>query len=237
MANILADVSLRKYARLTGALYLVWVITGLYSLVYIPSHTIVQGDAAATSGKMLANEFLFRTSIMNDIISSAIWVVPVLMLYHMFKPVNERLAKLLVALVIVQIPVAFIMEGLNITSLMIFKGELLTTFELSQRQDLAMLLLKINDYATSTLIMFWGLWLLPFGQLVYKSGFISRIFSWCLFIGGIGWMIDSVMILLFPTYSPFISQYVMITGTIGEIPIMLWLLIKGVKVSEIKSDN
>jgi len=227
----------KKTARRAGALYLIWVITGLYALIYVPSHTIVQGDVAATANKMLANELLFRTSIVNDIISAAIWVILVFMLYRLFKQVNERIAKLLVALVIVQIPVAFVMEAFNITTLMIFKGEILTTFEPRQRQDLAMLFLKINDYAMNTLVMFWGLWLLPFGQLVYKSGFIPRIFGWCLFIGGIGWIIDSVTILLFPTYSPFISQYVMITGTIGEIPIMLWLLIKGVKVSEMKSYN
>ena len=69
----------------------------------------------------------------------------------------------MVALVFVQIPAVFIMEALNIASLMIFKGEILQTFELNQRQDLAMLFLKINDYGTLTLEMFWGLWLLPFG--------------------------------------------------------------------------
>ncbi|MBK9014388.1 MAG: hypothetical protein IPM82_10020 [Saprospiraceae bacterium] len=69
---------------------------------------------------------------------------------------SERQAKLLVAMVIVQIPVGLFMEAINITSLMLFKGEILKTFELGQRQDLAMLFLKINDYATITLEMYWG---------------------------------------------------------------------------------
>ena len=232
MTSTITNLSLQKTARLAGVLYLIWVVTGLYGLLYVPSHTIVLGDATATSKKILSNEFLFRTNIINDIISSAIWVFLALILYRLFKQVNERQARLLVALVIVQIPVAFIVEAFNITSLMIFKDEILKTLELSQRQDFAMLFLKINDYVTMILVMFWGLWLLPFGRLVYKSGFIPRVFGWCLFIGGIGWVIDSVMILLFPVYSQFISQYVMITGTIGEIPIMLWLLIKGVKVEK-----
>ncbi len=68
------------------------------------------------------------------------------------------------------------MEAFSITSLMIFKGELLQTFELSQRQDLAMLFLKINDYGIIALEVFWGLWLIPFGHLVYKSGFIPPHF-------------------------------------------------------------
>ena len=229
------NVSLRKTARLTGALYFIWILTGLFSLMYVPSHTMVHGDAVGTAKKMLANEFLFRTSLINNIASSAIWVVLVLLLHRIFKKVNERTAKLLVALVIVQIPVAFVMGAFDITALMIFKGEILQTFEPIRRQDIAMLFLKVNDNATTTLIMFWGLWLLPLGQLVYKSGFIPRIFGWCLFIGGIGWIIDSIVIFLFPSYSPFISTYVMATGTIGEIPIMLWFLIMGVKNNYVKN--
>jgi len=91
-------------------------------------------------------------------------------MYRLFNQVNERQAKLMVVLVIVTIPAVFIMEAFNITSPMIFKGEILKTFEINQRQDLAMLFLKINNYGTLTLEMFWGLWLVPFDLLVYKSG-------------------------------------------------------------------
>ena len=143
--------------------------------------------------------------------------------------VNERQSKLLVALVIVQIPAVFIMEAFNITSLMIFKGEILKTFELSQRQDLAMLFLKINDYGSLPLEMFWGLWLIPFGQLVYKSGFIPRILGILLITAGIAYMIDSFISLLFPSYRAFVHQPTLLFVAIGEISIMLWLLIKGVK--------
>ena len=138
--------SLKKTARFAGLLYLIWIITGLYGLLYVPSKIMVRGDTVATAQNILSNEFLFRTGIINDIISNALWVFLVLVLDRLFKQVNERQAKLMVALVIVQIPALFIMEAFNITSLMIFKGEILKTFELSQRQYLAMLFLKINDY-------------------------------------------------------------------------------------------
>ena len=177
--------SLKKTARLAGLLYLIWVITGVYGIFFVSSQTVVQGNAVATANKIIANEFIFKTGIINDIISNTIWVFIVLMLYRLFKQVNKRQAKLLVALVIVQIPVFFFMEALNITSLMIFKGEILKTFELSQRQDLAMLFLKISDNGTIVLETFWGLWLFPFGQLVYKSEFIPRIFGVFLIFNGI----------------------------------------------------
>lgn len=148
--------SLKKTARLAGLLYLIWILTGLYAMFYIPSRIHMEGDAVTAARDILSNEFLFRTGIVNDVISSILWVFMVFVFYRMFKPVNERLAKLLVALVIVQVPVVFIVEAFNITSLMIFKGEILKTFELNQRQDLAMLFLKINDYVVLTLEAYWS---------------------------------------------------------------------------------
>lgn len=222
-------IALKKNARLAGLLYLILVITGVFSIMYVSSQIIVQGDANTTAKNILAKEFLFRTGIVNDLISNTIFVLLVLVLYRMFKQINENQAKLMVALVIVQIPVVFIMESLNITSLMIFKGELLQTFDINKRQDFAMLFLKINDYSTLTIEMFWGLWLLPFGLLVYKSRFIPRIFGILLIIAGIAYINSSLTSLLFPSYSTFVSQSTLLLVAIGEISITLWLLIKGVK--------
>jgi len=221
--------SLKKRARIAGLLYLILIISGVYSIMIVPSRIIVLGDAAKTAQNIQFNEFLFRTGILSDIISNTIFIFLVLTLYGLFKQVNGNKAKLMVALVIVQIPAVFVMEAFNITSLMLFKGEILQTFDLSQRQDLAMLLFKINDYGSLVLEMFWGLWLIPLGQLIKKSGFIPRIFGILIFIAGIAYIIDSFISLLFPMYSAFVNQPTLLLVAIGEISIMLWFLIKGVK--------
>jgi hypothetical protein len=226
--------SLKRTAKLAGLLYLIWVITGIYGVFYIPSQTIIPGDAAATARKILANEFLFRTGIINDIISATLWVFVALVLYRLFKQVNERQAKLLVVLVIVQIPAAFFMEALNIASLMIIKGEVLKTFELVQRQDLAMLFFKVSAYGSIVLETFWGLWLLPFGLLVYKSVFIPRILGIFLILNGIAYIIHSFTTLLLPDYQATVRLFAFPFWILGEISIMLWLLIKGVNLSRWK---
>jgi hypothetical protein len=147
----------------------------------------------------------------------------ILVLYRLFKHVDERQAKLLVGFVIVQIPTAFFMEACNITSLMIFKGEILKTFDLAQRQDLGALFLKIGDYGVLTLIMFWGIWLFPLGILVYKSRFLPRI-------TGFFYVVLSVTSLLLPQYKDMVSNSpIALPIELGEVAFMLWLLIKGVK--------
>ncbi|HBB93502.1 MAG: hypothetical protein A2X22_02850 [Bacteroidetes bacterium GWF2_49_14] len=222
--------SLKKTARFAGLLYLIWIITGLYAMFYLPSQTIVPGDAIATANKILANEFIFRTGIINDIISSVIWVVMVLVFYRMFKQVNERQAKLLVAFVIVQIPTVFFIEAFNITSLMIFKGEVLKTFELSQRQDLAMLFLKISDYGVLVLESFWGLWLFPLGILIYRSRFLPRFLGVWLIITGFFYLALCFTSIMMPQYKDMVfNSPLALPVEIGEVAFMLWLLIMGAK--------
>lgn len=221
--------TLKKTANIAGFFYLLIIITGVYSLMFVSSQIIVQGDAISTSKNILANEFLFRTSIINNIFSNTIWLFLALTLYRLFKQVNKSLSLLMLTMVIVQIPTVFIMSAFDITSLMIFKGEILETFQMNQRQDLAMLFLKINGYGTLTLEMYWGLWLMPFGLLVYKSGFIPRIFGILLIIAGLAYVVDSSIFILLPNYREFVKQPTLLLVAIGEISITLWLLIKGIK--------
>ena len=221
--------SLKKTARLAGLLYVLMSIQAPIALLYVPSHILVASNPTATINNIIAHEFLFRLSIISQLTSIIIFMFLAFVLYRLFKQVNEFQSKLLVAFVVVQVPMAFIFETLSYASLMIAKGEILQAVQTEQKQALVMLLLKIHSYGIVTAEIFWGLWLLPFGQLVYKSGFIPKVFGFLLFYGGICWIVDSVTSLLFPTYGPLVSEIVTKTGWVGEIPIMLWLLIKGVK--------
>jgi hypothetical protein len=218
----------RKHtAHFAGLLYLLWILTAVYGLLIVQPKTIVAGDASATAEKILAHEFLFRTGIVNGVLSSFIWVVLGVTLYKLFREVNESLARLLVALVIVQVPATFIMEACSIASLMVCKGSLLASFEIVQREEFAILLLKFNDYVTIALEMFWGLWLFPFGQLVIRSGFIPRILGVFLIVNGIAYVIHFLTHVLWPEYQQLVFRWATPVWTLGEISIMLWLLVKG----------
>jgi hypothetical protein len=230
-------IDLKKTARQGGVLYFIWVLTAFYSLMYVSSRTIVPGDAAATAEKMLANELLFRSGIINNILSSVIWIFIAWTLYKLFKHVNDSQAKLLVWLVIIQVTFLFFSEAFNMASLMAFKGEILKNYDLVQRQDIGLLFLKINGYGTAVLETFWGLWLFPFGYLVYKSGFIPKILGILLILNGIAYIIHSFTTILFPEYQDIVRQVSIPFWTLGEISITLWLLIKGIRKPQTISSN
>jgi len=219
--------SLKRTARLAGVLYLVSAVIGPFSLIYVPSKTIVSGNAVATAEKMLANEMLFRTSIAVGIFSLLLFLLVALVQYKLFEDVNKNLASIMAILVIVQVPIVFVIDTFSITSLMIFKGQALQDMSLDQRQTIAMLLLKMSSNGTFLLMTFWGLWLVPFGQLVIKSGFIPKWIGFYLIANGITYLITSYCFILFPQYKSLIDKY-SFPLLFGELVIMLWFVIKGV---------
>jgi hypothetical protein len=71
------------------------------------------------------------------------------------------------------------------------------------------------------------LWLLPFGLLVYRSGFIPKIIGVLLWVAGVGYLLECVVSLLAPANSTFDTVFRVLE--IGELPIVFWLLIMGAK--------
>jgi hypothetical protein len=52
MMERIAEGSLRFKARITGALYLITILTGIFSAGYVSGKLVVSGDAAATAANM-----------------------------------------------------------------------------------------------------------------------------------------------------------------------------------------
>ena len=219
--------SRKKTARIAGLLYFFLAITAIYGSMYIPSKIFVHGDTIATAKNIVAHEFLYRTGLFSNLVSLTLFVFLVLILYQLFKNVNEYQAKLMVGLVLVGIPIGFIFGIFKIIALNIMKGEI--PFQPEQMNDLAMIFIKIGSYGSPILNLFWGLWLIPLGLLVYKSGFIPRILGILLLINGLGYIVNCITAILFPGYFTIVSKIIFVTYFVGEIPLILWLLIFGVK--------
>ena len=115
---------------------------------------------------------------------------------------------------------------------MILKGKVFVLLEPEELQNLGWLFIKIHGYGITVLEIFWGLWLMPLALLIYKSGFIPRIVGVLGFITGIAYITDSFTFLLFPAYRALLSPYLMV-AFFGEVSIILWLLIKGVKAPSV----
>jgi Domain of unknown function (DUF4386) len=220
--------SSKKKAKLAGLFYLLNVVAGVFGLIYVSSIINISGNSGNIVNNLLKHELLFRFGILIRLVSSVPWLLLAITLYRLFKEVNSFGATLMFAWMTLSIPIGFIAEGFNICGLMIAKGELLKSTDLVQKQEYVMLLLNTYNYIISISELFWGLWLIPFGFLIYRSGFIPRLLGGLLLLGGIGYIIDFSTFLVFPIYKLSVGQFTLLLGSAGEITIMLWLLIKGV---------
>ena len=114
--------STKSKARTAGQLYLALALTGIFSLMYVPSALIVFGDATATANNITSSELLFRTGILTGLISNVIFVFLVLALYRLFKEVNRKQAILMVTLVVISVATSFVNTTNQIAPLIILSG-------------------------------------------------------------------------------------------------------------------
>jgi Domain of unknown function (DUF4386) len=219
-----------KAARIAGAVYLSMVITAPFSLIYVPSKLIVSGNATATADNILAHETMFRLSTFGELVGQVIFICLGFALYRLLRDVNRTSAWLMVGFVLVSAAVGFLNALNNIAALFLFRGgEFLTVFDKPQRDALAMLFLRLHSHGHFINEIFWGLWLFPFGLLVFRSGFLPRVLGVWLMINCFGYLALSVTALFFPDY--YGTAFTMAQPVLfGELAIMLWLLIKGAKV-------
>ncbi len=223
---------LSKNARLAGVLYLVGSLFGIVRLLYIPNALIVDGNAAATSNNIAGHELLFRFGIISYLLGSALWIFVTLALYRLFKGVDQRLAVVMVILGgVVVTPIFFVNAANDAGALLFARGaDFLSVFDKPQRDAFAMLFLNLHHHVDLANEIFWGLWLIPFGLLVYRSRFLPRFLGIWLIAACFGYLAQSFTGLLYPAYEDQVFKLVQ-PLILGEVAIMLWLLSMGAKES------
>lgn len=223
-----------KAARIAGAVYLSMVFTAPFTLLYIPSKLIVRGDATATANNILAHETMFRLAILGDLVTAVIFICLGIALYRLLSGVNKTWAMLMVAFVLISSAVGFLDTLNNIAALILFRGgDFLTVFEKPQLNALGYLFIRLHNQGIFINELFWGLWLFPFGLLVFRSGFLPRFIGVWLMINCFGYVALSIIALFAPDYYAVAFKWAQ-PLLFGELAIMLWLLIRGAKVPPLK---
>jgi hypothetical protein len=219
--------STKNPGRYAGLLYVLTSIAGFFAMGYVPGKVIVHGNAAVTASNIVAHEMLFRFGIAGELIGQASFIFVALALYDLLKGVNRRQASLMVTLIVVSIPIAFVNELNSIAALVLVRGvDFLSLFEKPQREALAMLFLNLHHHGFVFAELFWGLWLFPLALLVYRSRFLPRFLGVWLALAGFAWVILSLTGILLPQLQDKVDTYSQ-PAFFGEIAFMLWLLIKG----------
>ena len=227
-------ISPRAMARIAGLLYLIVVLAGIFSIAYVPSQTQVAGDAAATVAKITAHEDLFRLGIAVGLICYVAFLLLPLALYRVLASYGRTAATLMVALAAISAPLAFVnlQHKLQVLSLL---GDAAYLRAFSPEALNAQVMLALQAYSHGILVskLFWGLWLLPLGWLVFTSRALPRVLGVLLMLGCAGYVIDVFARILVPGFAETaLAGYITLPATLGEIGTCLWLLVFGARVTE-----
>jgi hypothetical protein len=220
-----------KNARLAGLLYLVIVFFGVFYLRYAPSQLIVPGNMPATIGKIRVSETLFRLSILAELIGGIVFLLLPMVLYRLFKGVNRTMATLMVIFASLSIIISYanLFNRFAVLTL-IGNADYLKTFSAAEIQTQISLHLDFYDNGMLMQELFWGLWLFPFGYLVFSSGFLPKALGILLMAGCIGYVIDFTGSFISPHYNDLnITRYITLPASIGELGSGLWMLIMGAR--------
>ena len=153
---------LRRDGRISGALYLVVVLAGMFCLAYVPS------KLGGTLAEASAHADLFRTGIAAFMLMQVAFLLLPLALYRVLGDVDRCAAMLMVALAAVSVPIGLVALTHRMEALSLLQ-------DAGANADAAFALcLQRYGYGLRIASLFWGLWLLPFGWLVLRSARLPR---------------------------------------------------------------
>ena len=219
----------KRLARIAGLLYLVVGITGPFVLIYVPGKLFVRGDAAATAANLVAHQTLVQAHVFTSVVSELFFVAAVLALFRLLVGLGRDLAAAMAVLVLVEAPLSFLRAAGELAALALARGgEVVAAFDRPQRDALAALLIELNGHGLTVSELFWGLWLVPLGVLVWRSGFIPRFIGAWLVANGAAYVATFAAGVLLPQHRALVTTVAM-PIMFGEVALMLWLVAVGAR--------
>src|SRR5262252_4303709 len=193
--------SLSRRARIAGLWYLAMIAVGVIRLLYIPGKLFVRGDAAATAANIAAHPALFRLGMATSLVGMVLFLVLSFALYRLLSGVNNSLATAMVIFVSISVAIECVSVLTDAAALQLVRGAgYLSVFDKPQREALARFSLDLHFQSFVVNEIFWGLWLVPPGLLVIRSGFLPRPLGVWLMLAGLSWILMSLTGLLLPEY-------------------------------------
>jgi hypothetical protein len=210
----IARLSPRSKARITGVVYLIFFVTAILGGVVTP----------ATAKDILAHESAFRLGYALTLISTISYVALGALFYQLFKPVNRTIALMAVFFNLVGSCLTAVQSLFQLApSVVLGGGQYSSAFRTEQLQAVAQMLLDLSAQAGYVAIVFFGVFQLLIGYVIFRSTFLPRILGALVALPGLGWLL-----FLSPPLANRLLTPLEVIGILGEAGLMLWLLLMGV---------
>jgi hypothetical protein len=224
MTQSVPKASPRLIARIAGALYLLTILTGMFSAGFATAKLVVSGDASATANNILAHRGLFQLAFAVYLIEMACQVALTALFYLLLKPAGRSVSLVAAFLGLTGCVIKTFTRVFFIAPLFILGGaHYLTVFSAEQLQALALLFLKVNDRGASIALVFFGFYAILTGYLIIKSSFLPRVLGVISVVGGLSWLT-----FLYPPLGGRLFPFTSMFAVLGAAALIVWFMIFGV---------
>jgi hypothetical protein len=221
----------KRLARSAGLLYLVVGIFGGFAEGFVDPTMYIAGNAAATALNVVTNAGLVRMGVVAHLVDGVFFVLTAVALYLLLNHVHKNVARVMVVFVALAVGMiclnaVFQFEGLQVAT----DSSYAAAFGAAGSNALVLLLLDIQHYGTLAAQVFFGLWLAPLGYLAYKSELFPKALGVVLVAASVSYLLDVLTAFLVPDVATQMHVFLVIAPIIAEVWMLLYLLVKGVKV-------
>ena len=177
--------ALIRTARTTGLFYLGLAIAGLLGFVIIRSRLFTADDPAATLAHLVDNQSLARAGVALELLIVLTQALAAIWFYRLFRTADPLAASGIAAFGLVNAVTVLVSAALLATAVEVALdpiGDAATTVQL-------LYLVSGNLWGVGA--VFFGLWLIPMGSCVLRSGWMPRPLGWVLVGGGVGYLLSA----------------------------------------------
>jgi hypothetical protein len=208
-------------------LLLLTIIAGFFGEVYVPSHIIVAGDAAATAANLAGQRDLLRLGFASYLVEAVCDVALSWIFYVLLRPVHRDVALLAAFFGLVSTSLYGVAEVFYFALPLSLTGGAgyLKAFTSDQANALSMLSLRLYGLIGGMFMVFYGIATAIRGYLIVRSGFLPKTLGVLLCIAGAGFIVRNTVLVLAPAYASDLLLFPMFIATLS---LMVWLFVKGI---------
>ena len=216
----------RGEARIAGALYILVILLGGFAEVAVRQGLIVGGDPAATAKAIMANESLYRLGFCAEMLTNMIAIPLTLVMYRILAPAGRFWVLLAVLFDLTQNTINAVNAWTQFAPLTLLSGSPdVAALPKAELAALARVALKWHDVGFNIALTFFGVALVIYGVVIFRSRFLPRLIGVLYGIAGLCYLANSFVYFMAPSLS---SPAILAPCLLGEGALALWMLIVGV---------
>ncbi|MFG1736945.1 DUF4386 domain-containing protein [Micromonospora chalcea] len=210
-----------RTARVTGLFYLGLAVTGALGFLTVRPMIFDADDAGGTLANLMAHESLARVGIALELLVVLAQALTAVWFHRLFRTVDSTAAGSIAAFGLVNAVAILGSAAVLATALGVATGG-------PGDADTVQLLYLVSGNLWEVGGLFFGLWLVPMGWCVLRSGWLPRPLGWVLVAGGVGYVLMTFVAYLAPG-AGVAGDLLVVPATVGEVWILGYLIIFGVR--------